>query len=45
MSAAIGISVAVQQYLLAVGVTILSLLVLLGLRAVEVWVGKRVRHE
>jgi putative Mg2+ transporter-C (MgtC) family protein len=40
-SASIGIAVAIEQFVLAVGVTILALIVLRGLRNVEQWVGQK----
>ena len=41
LCAAIGISVALRQFVLAIGVTILALLVLRGLTGVETWVNRK----
>ncbi|MES2764736.1 MAG: MgtC/SapB family protein [Bacteroidota bacterium] len=40
-SAAIGIAVAIEQFVLAIGVTILALVVLRGLRNLEEWIGRK----
>jgi putative Mg2+ transporter-C (MgtC) family protein len=42
MAAAVGIAVALKQLLLAIGMTVLTLIVLIGFRAVEDFVAKRV---
>jgi putative Mg2+ transporter-C (MgtC) family protein len=41
LSSAIGAAVSVKQFVLAVGVTILSLIVLRGVRKVEMWLGQK----
>ena len=41
LCAAVGISVALRQFLLAVGVTVMSLIVLRGLTGVEKWLNKK----
>ena len=41
LCAAIGISVALRQFVLAVGVTILALIVLRGLTGVETWMSHK----
>jgi putative Mg2+ transporter-C (MgtC) family protein len=41
LSSAIGVAVAVQQFTLAVAVTVLALVVLRGVRKVENWVGQK----
>jgi putative Mg2+ transporter-C (MgtC) family protein len=43
LCAAIGISVALRQFALAVGVTLLALIVLRGLTGVETWMTKKKR--
>jgi putative Mg2+ transporter-C (MgtC) family protein len=43
MCAAVGISVALRQFALAVGVTLLALIVLRGLTGVETWMTKKKR--
>lgn len=45
MSAAIGIAVGLNKLMTALAVTLLVLLVLRGLRVVEVWVGRRKRER
>lgn len=41
LCAAVGISVALRQFILAVGVTVLALIVLRGLTGVEKWLNKK----
>jgi putative Mg2+ transporter-C (MgtC) family protein len=41
LSSAIGIAVALRQFILAVGVTLLALFVLRGLRFIQTWIDKR----
>jgi len=43
VSAALGICVGLKQYVLAIGVTVLVLVVLRGLRFVEIWIERRGR--
>jgi putative Mg2+ transporter-C (MgtC) family protein len=41
LSAAIGVSIAVERFVLAAGVTVLALVVLRGVRFLERWVGQK----
>ena len=45
LSAALGVCVAVERFVLAVGVTVLALLVLRGVRFIERWIGEKSRRE
>lgn len=45
LSSAIGISVALRQFVLAIGVTLLALLVLRGLRFLQTWIDKYRRNR